>query len=112
MEVLEDKLMFWKVVEVVILMIFIKISAVCKILRSDSRLAGGYNALGFSQGGLLFRGLIQRCPSPPARSVRHSHWSGSDKILCSDWLISEHGLVTRGSRSGAFTCLQMLWHPI
>ena len=72
----------------VLLRICIKISAVCKILQSDSRLAGGYNAIGYSQGGLLFRGLIQRCPSPPVRLVLHSHWSGSVRILSSDWLIS------------------------
>ena len=51
----------------VFVMMSVKIASVCKILQSDSRLAGGYNAIGYSQGGLLFRGLIQRCPSPPVK---------------------------------------------
>ena len=71
-------------------MFVIKISAVCKALQSDERLAGGYNAIGYSQGGLLFWGLVQRCPYPPVRSVLQSHWSGSSEILCSDWLIFQH----------------------
>ena len=51
----------------VVLIVFVQISAACKILQSDERLSGGYNAIGYSQGGLLFRGLIERCPSPPVR---------------------------------------------
>jgi len=45
-----------------------QISKACEILQNDPNLAGGYNALGISQGGLLFRGLLQRCPSPPVRN--------------------------------------------
>jgi hypothetical protein len=45
-----------------------QIDHVCSTIASDPRLADGYNGLGISQGGLLLRGLAQRCPSPPLRS--------------------------------------------
>jgi len=45
-----------------------QISKACEILQNDTNLAGGYNAIGISQGGLMFRGLLQRCPSPPVRN--------------------------------------------
>ena len=46
-----------------------KISYVCDMIQNDERLAGGYNAVGISQGGLMFRGLAQRCPNPPIRNL-------------------------------------------
>jgi len=41
----------------------------CERIQSDPALADGYNAVGFSQGGLFLRGLAQRCPSPPIRNL-------------------------------------------
>jgi len=46
-----------------------QISYVCNLIQNDARLAGGYNAIGISQGGLMFRGLAQRCPYPPIRNL-------------------------------------------
>lgn len=37
----------------------------CNLIANDPQLKSGYNALGFSQGGLFLRAVAQRCPSPP-----------------------------------------------
>lgn len=42
-----------------------QIDYVCNQLKVDPTLQGGYNAIGFSQGGLFSRGLAERCPTPP-----------------------------------------------
>jgi len=41
-----------------------QIDWVCEKLKADPLMADGYNAIGISQGGLLIRGLVQRCPIP------------------------------------------------
>ena len=38
-----------------------QIDDICKQLLSNAALDGGFNAIGLSQGGLLLRGLVQRC---------------------------------------------------
>ena len=50
------------------MMFTLKIDRACEILQNDPNLSSGYNALGISQGGLLFRGLLQRCPAPPVKN--------------------------------------------
>jgi len=42
-----------------------QIEIACSRIRNDTKLQGGYHAVGFSQGGQFLRGLVQRCPSPP-----------------------------------------------
>ncbi|XP_016948695.1 palmitoyl-protein thioesterase 1 [Drosophila biarmipes] len=42
---------------------------VCQQLLQDERLAKGYNAIGFSQGGQFLRAVAQRCPQPPMRTL-------------------------------------------
>ncbi|KAJ6655595.1 hypothetical protein lerEdw1_004947 [Lerista edwardsae] len=42
-----------------------QVTLVCDTLAKDPRLRGGYNAMGFSQGGQFLRAVLQRCPSPP-----------------------------------------------
>ncbi|XP_061870612.1 palmitoyl-protein thioesterase 1 isoform X2 [Colius striatus] len=42
-----------------------QVREVCRQLAGDPRLKGGYNAMGFSQGGQFLRAVAQRCPSPP-----------------------------------------------
>lgn len=42
-----------------------QISMACDTIKKDKKLAKGYNALGFSQGGQFFRAIAQRCPTPP-----------------------------------------------
>eukprot|EP00091_Calanus_sinicus_P009782 TRINITY_DN22741_c0_g1_i1.p1 TRINITY_DN22741_c0_g1~~TRINITY_DN22741_c0_g1_i1.p1 ORF type:complete len:279 (-),score=68.94 TRINITY_DN22741_c0_g1_i1:161-997(-) len=46
-----------------------QVSYVCDVLANDPNLAGGYNALGISQGGLMMRGVAQRCPNPPMKNL-------------------------------------------
>ncbi|NXI58776.1 PPT1 thioesterase, partial [Chloroceryle aenea] len=42
-----------------------QVREVCSQLAKDPQLRGGYNAMGFSQGGQFLRAVAQRCPSPP-----------------------------------------------
>ncbi|KAK5637956.1 hypothetical protein RI129_012251 [Pyrocoelia pectoralis] len=42
-----------------------QIAVACNITQNDDRLQDGYIGIGFSQGGLLLRGLAQRCSHPP-----------------------------------------------
>ena len=46
-----------------------QISYACKLIGADPRLQNGYNAIGLSQGGLLMRGVAERCPHPPVRNL-------------------------------------------
>lgn len=45
-----------------------QVQTVCAALKNDSRLAGGVNVLGVSQGGLGMRGYLERCNDPPVRN--------------------------------------------
>uniref|UniRef100_A0A915KCM7 Palmitoyl-protein thioesterase 1 n=1 Tax=Romanomermis culicivorax TaxID=13658 RepID=A0A915KCM7_ROMCU len=42
-----------------------QVDMACKTLKNDPKLASGYNAIGFSQGGQFLRAVAQRCPDPP-----------------------------------------------
>jgi len=42
-----------------------QIQLYCDNVRNDSKLADGFNAIGFSQGTLITRGYIERCNNPP-----------------------------------------------
>ncbi|KAJ8384966.1 hypothetical protein AAFF_G00196320 [Aldrovandia affinis] len=44
-----------------------QVAFVCDQLAKDPKLKGGYNAMGFSQGGQFLRAVAQRCPSPPMK---------------------------------------------
>jgi len=46
-----------------------QIDYVCRQIQADPRLADGYNGVGVSQGGLMIRGLAQRCPNPPMKTL-------------------------------------------
>uniref|UniRef100_A0A915CDA1 Palmitoyl-protein thioesterase 1 n=1 Tax=Parascaris univalens TaxID=6257 RepID=A0A915CDA1_PARUN len=46
-----------------------QIQQVCDKLANDEKLHDGYNAIGFSQGGLFLRGVAQRCSSPPMKNL-------------------------------------------
>jgi len=41
----------------------------CAKIGADRNLSDGYDAIGFSQGGLFVRALAQRCPNPPIRNL-------------------------------------------
>ena len=64
----------------------------CRLVRADPLLAGGYTGIGYSQGGLLLRGLAQLCPEPPMLQLvtigsPHQgiaglpHWEGPGIVL-------------------------------
>ncbi|XP_037936348.1 palmitoyl-protein thioesterase 1-like [Teleopsis dalmanni] len=44
-----------------------QVEYVCQQLSEDKKLANGYNAIGFSQGGQFLRAVAQRCPNPPMK---------------------------------------------
>ncbi|KFM25258.1 Palmitoyl-protein thioesterase 1 [Auxenochlorella protothecoides] len=46
-----------------------QVRAACEALRALPQLAGGYVAVGFSQGGLLLRGLLERCTGEGAPAM-------------------------------------------
>ncbi|KAJ3121368.1 Palmitoyl-protein thioesterase 1 [Nowakowskiella sp. JEL0407] len=50
--------------------------------RIDRQLQDGFNALGFSQGGLFLRGYVQKCNNPP---VHNLVTFGSPHAGVSDW---------------------------
>ncbi|XP_064203325.1 palmitoyl-protein thioesterase 1 [Anguilla rostrata] len=83
-----------------------QVAFVCNQLSQDPKLKGGYNAMGFSQGGQFLRAVAQRCPSPPMKtliSVGGQHQGvyglprcpGESSHIC-DWIRKE-------LNSGAYT---------
>ncbi|KAI7853902.1 Alpha/Beta hydrolase protein [Circinella umbellata] len=46
-----------------------QIDFVCDQLAGIPELAGGFNAIGFSQGGLFFRGYVERCNRPAVHKL-------------------------------------------
>ncbi|KAJ3175505.1 ATP-dependent DNA/RNA helicase [Geranomyces variabilis] len=46
-----------------------QVDEVCGSLAADPNLAGGFNAIGFSQGGQFLRAYVQRCNNPPVRNL-------------------------------------------
>ena len=46
-----------------------QIELACQRIQEDPKLKDGYHAVGFSQGGLFFRGLAQRCPVPRIKNL-------------------------------------------
>jgi len=47
-----------------------QIQLACNIVKNDTRLANGFHAVGFSQGGLFIRGMVQECGHiAPVRSL-------------------------------------------
>jgi len=46
-----------------------QVDEVCKTLKADPNLAGGFNAVGFSQGGQFLRAYVERCNDPPVHNL-------------------------------------------
>jgi len=46
-----------------------QLDTVCAQLKADPKLAGGFNAVGFSQGGQFLRAYAQRCNDPPVHNL-------------------------------------------
>jgi len=46
-----------------------QVERVCKKITNNPLLANGFHAVGFSQGGLFLRALVQRCPGAKVRNL-------------------------------------------
>lgn len=46
-----------------------QVEKACSMIKADSNLKNGYNAIGFSQGGQILRAIAQRCPEPPMKNL-------------------------------------------
>jgi palmitoyl-protein thioesterase len=46
-----------------------QVAEVCAELAEDEELAGGFNAIGFSQGGQALRAYVERCNSPRVKNL-------------------------------------------
>lgn len=46
-----------------------QIATVCSQLSAIPELSSGFNAIGFSQGGQFLRGYVQRCNTPPVKTL-------------------------------------------
>jgi len=51
-----------------------QVQSMCTQLKEDENLAQGFNLIGYSQGGLITRGYIERCNDPPVHNF--ISWSG------------------------------------
>jgi len=41
----------------------------CEQMAADPNLVGGFNLIGYSQGGLVTRGFVERCNYPPVKKL-------------------------------------------
>lgn len=46
-----------------------QVAAACRQLAEDPKLANGFNALGFSQGGVFLRGVVEMCTAVQVRTL-------------------------------------------
>jgi len=46
-----------------------QVASVCKMLAADPKLQGGFNAIGFSQGGQFLRAYVERCNNTPVHNL-------------------------------------------
>jgi len=46
-----------------------QVQSVCDTLKSEPNLQGGFNAVGFSQGGQFLRAYVERCNDPPVYNL-------------------------------------------
>lgn len=68
-----------------------EVDVVCAQLRNVSALAGGFGAIGFSQGGLFMRALVERCNVLVLTLITFGspHMGVQDLLLCTpedDWV--------------------------
>ena len=59
-----------------------QVAYVCNKLKGDMKLAGGFNAIGFLQGGQFLRGYVERCghTSPPRKAI-NKRWGPTPRRL-------------------------------
>ncbi|KAI8908221.1 palmitoyl-protein thioesterase precursor [Powellomyces hirtus] len=49
--------------------VYRQVDEACAVLKADAGLKGGFNALGFSQGGQFLRAYVERCNDPPVHNL-------------------------------------------
>jgi len=62
-----------------------QVDYVCGALKADPQLKGGFNAVGFSQGGQFLRAYVERCNDPPVYnliSIGGQHFGVADMPGC------------------------------
>lgn len=77
-----------------------EVQIVCNQLASDPHLRQGFDAIGFSQGGVLLRGLIERCPQVLVHTLvtfGSPHMGVLELPLCdkSDWLCQRRNALLK-----------------
>jgi palmitoyl-protein thioesterase len=83
-----------------------KIEVVCDQLKNIPELAGGFNAVGFSQGGQFLRAYVQRCNTPPIHNlitVGSQHGGVSDIPGCTNPDDGSCKLMRTIARSGVYS---------
>ncbi|XP_035668253.1 palmitoyl-protein thioesterase 1-like [Branchiostoma floridae] len=97
-----------------------QVTMVCDKLAKDTKLANGYNAIGFSQGGQFLRAVAQRCPNPPMLNLisvggQHQgvygfpHCPGDNSTLC-DYVRKLLNLGAYNSYVQSFLVQAEYWH--
>jgi len=56
-----------------------QVDSFIQTIQADPQLANGFNAIGYSQGGLIVRGYIERCNQPPVHNF--ITWSSPHGLL-------------------------------
>jgi len=97
-----------------------QVEYVCDLIKNDTKLAGGYHALGISQGGQFLRAVAQRCPNPPMVNLvtlgsQHQGVYGLPRCLGEDIklcdyvrLLLNHGVYKKWIQS--FVTPAEYWH--
>ncbi|KAI0829895.1 alpha/beta-hydrolase [Trametes gibbosa] len=82
-----------------------QIQTVSEQLAGLTELQGGFDAIGFSQGGQFLRAYVERYNSPPVHNLitfGSQHMGVSDLPLCSPWDLFCQ-LARRAARGGVYT---------
>jgi len=71
-----------------------QIQEVCQQLAADYYLSGGFNAVGFSQGGQFLRAYVERCNNPPVYNLvtmggQHQGIAELPQCTAANWTICE-----------------------
>ncbi|EGW33064.1 uncharacterized protein SPAPADRAFT_60380, partial [Spathaspora passalidarum NRRL Y-27907] len=78
----------------------IDVDQICQTLANITELSHGFNAIGFSQGGVLLRGLIERCSNITVHNLitfGSPHLGVSELPMCKprDWLCKARNNVLK-----------------
>ncbi|KAJ1566830.1 Palmitoyl-protein thioesterase 1, partial [Cladochytrium tenue] len=82
-----------------------QVDEVCEKLQTVEELVDGFNAVGFSQGGLFLRAYVERCNQPPVRNLitfGSPHMGVSDAPNCDARQDANCSLMRRLIRSGSY----------